>query len=102
MHNNCSNAEWAKERKRYWKEQGEKYKDSIDEKSFSESRKYKLNKGNIERMQQGKAPKGLNGNSVNLHHTFGREGKFFNVYEELTRTEHYAHFKELHPWLYKK
>ena len=96
-HNKCRK-EWAKERKRYWKEQGEKYKNSVNKDAFSESGKYMLSKDNIKLMQKGKAPIGVDGKPVNLHHVNGIKTDPLN-YIELTRTEHYANFKSLHPWL---
>ena len=100
VHNMCRK-EWAKERKRYWKEQGEKYKNSVNDEVLSESGKYNLSKKNIDRMLSGKAPIGTDGKSVNLHHVNGIKTDPLN-YIELTRTEHYANFKSLHPWLYGK
>ena len=96
---NMFRKEWAKERKRYWKEQGEKYKNSINDNALSDSGTYNLTKNNVDRMLSGKAPKGIYGKSVNLHHINGIKTDPFN-YIELTRTEHYANFKSLHPWLY--
>lgn len=52
-------------------------------------------------MSSGKAPIGTDGKSVNLHHVNGIKTDPLN-YIELTRTEHYANFKSLHPWLYGK
>ena len=98
VHNMCRK-EWAKERKRYWKGQGEKYKNSINDNALSDSGTYTLTKNNIDRMLSGKVPKGIDGKSVNLHHINGIKTDPFN-YIELTRTEHYANFKSLHPWLY--
>ena len=100
VHNRCDK-EWGKERQRYWKEQAEKYKNSINEKNISNSGKYKLSKDNINRMRNGNAPIGLDNKPVNLHHVVGIETDFYN-YVELTRTEHFRDFKVLHPWLYNK
>ena len=58
----------------------------------------KLSKDNIKLMQKGKAPISVDGKSVNLHHVNGIKTDPLN-YIELTRTEHYANFKSLHPWL---
>ena len=100
VHNMCRK-EFAKERKRYWKEQGEKYKNSVNDKVLSDSGKYKLSEENISNMLKGKAPKGIDGKPVNLHHVNGIKVDP-NNYIELTRTEHFANFKKLHPFLYKK
>ena len=99
VHNSCRNA-WEKERKRYWKEQGTKYQNSIDENALSKSGTYNLSKNNINRMLRGRAPIGIDGKSVNLHHVRGLMVDPLD-YIELTRTEHYSNFKTLHPWMYR-
>ena len=100
VHNRCDK-EWGKERRKYWKEQAEKYKSSVDKNNVANSGKYKLTDDNIKLMSKGKAPIGLDNKPVNLHHVVGIETDPF-YYVELTMTEHFGNFKALHPWLFKK
>ena len=51
-------------------------------------------------MLRGRAPTGIDGKSVNLHHVRGLMVDPLD-YIELTRTEHYSNFKTLHPWMYR-
>ncbi len=97
VHNKC----WGTERKRYWKSQGEKYGNSIDPEKLSESGTYKLTQENIDLMKAGKAPMGIDGHKVHLHHVEGKKVDLYN-YTEITKTNHYAQFKDLHPWMFKK
>lgn len=46
-------------------------------------------------MLLGKAPNGIDNKPVNLHHVVGKSVDMFN-YVEMTRTDHYRRFKELH------
>ena len=95
VHNTC----WGTERKRYWKSQGQKYKNSINSDAFSDSGTYKLSKKNIDQMLRGNAPKGIDNRSVHLHHVVGKKVDMYN-FVEITHTDHYRNFKMLHPWLY--
>ena len=87
---------WATERRRYWKSQGELYKNNaLGQKSLADT--YDVTNNNVKRMLKGLAPKGIDGHSVPLHHVVGKSKDFYN-YIEITRTNHYANFKALHPW----
>lgn len=101
VHNDCFRREFAKKRKEYWKEQGKKYENSINPEALSESGQYYLTEENVGNMLKGKAPVGTDNKLVNLHHVDGINADI-DYFVEITRTEHYARFKELHPWLYKK
>lgn len=58
-----------------------------------------MNKTNIERMEKGLAPIGIDGHPVNLHHTQGISVNMYD-YVEMTYTQHYSDFRKNHPWLY--
>ena len=90
--------EWRAEKKRYWKEQGEMYRGNAQN-QLSNSGNYNVTDKNLERMLQGKAPKGTDNKWVNLHHTEGIKTNMYN-YTEMTWTQHFTNFKALHPWLF--
>ena len=52
-------------------------------------------------MRQGKAPIGIDGKKVNLHHIKGKRVDLYD-YIEITHTKHYTEFKELHKFLWTK
>lgn len=91
---------WGAERRAYWKSQGALYEGNING-QISNSGTYEVTVKNVERMLKGKAPIGLDGKSVHLHHTLGKSVDMY-TYIEMTRTAHYADFKALHPWMYNK
>ena len=98
VHNRC-NKEWNNERRKYWRKQAKKYEKptGLD----SETGTYKVTKNNLDRMKRGSAPFGTDGKSVHLHHNKGIDIDFYD-YREITYTDHYSHFKELHPWVYNR
>ena len=55
---------WNTQKKKYWKNEANELK--------GKDITYKATKGNIELMQKGKAPIGLDGKPVELHHVYGR------------------------------
>ena len=99
VHNHCN--EWTKERRRYWKEQGAKYQNSINKFEVSDTCTYRLTERNIKRMLKGKAPIGIDGFSVHLHHTVGKSVDMYQ-YIEVVRSFYYKFFKLLHWWLFWK
>ena len=98
VHNKACDLEWAKERRSYWKGQGKSLQGKVGQRSSSGA--YDITKDNLKRMASGRAPLGIDGKSVNLHHMFGREGANFYKYTEVTKTFHYSNFKLLHPWIF--
>ena len=89
VHNaKCHGKEWAKERGRYWKGQGEKYSGNAHG-QLSDSGTYNVTQRNWGRMLKSKAPIGLDNKSVVLHHKVGISIDFYDYYE-ITRTAHYA------------
>ena len=100
VHNSCKhNSKWNAERKNYWKGEAQAYSGNVNG-QISSSGTYKLTKNNYNRMLQGKAPKGTDGYSVQLHHYRGIDNDFY-AYGEILRSEHTAFYKALHPWLFK-
>ena len=101
VHNSCNHGkEWTKERKRYWKGEADAYKGNARG-QWSDSGTYKVTKRNLKRMSQGKAPLDKYGFSVQLHHYHdGGIAADMYAYAEITRFEHFANFKALHPWLF--
>jgi len=100
VHNTCAHGnKWGQERGRYWKGQGEKYTGNAHG-QLSGSETYNVTGKNLDRMLKGRAPKGIDGKSVMLHHPEGIGVNFLN-YREITRTAHYGNFKGLHPWMFK-
>ncbi len=85
---------------RHWKREGELYADSIDEHQLSKSGTYYLSADNITRMLEGKAPLGLDGYSVQLHHLQGITTDFYD-YIEILATNHWKFYKILHWFLYE-
>ena len=97
VHNHCQ--AWNRERRRYWRSQGQRYKDSINETKLSESGTYYLGRENIRRMSSGLAPIGTDGYSVSLHHNVGISNSFTD-YGEILTTAHRSNYKLLHPWVF--
>ena len=90
--------EWRAEKKRYWKSQGETYRGNAQgQRSISGN--YDVTENNLNRMLNGKAPKGIDNKWVNLHHNEGIKTNMYN-YTEMTWTQHFTNFKSLHPWLF--
>lgn len=102
VHNSCAHqtSAWAKERSAYWKSQAEVYKNSVNANKLSASGTYKLSQSNIARMSAGKAPVGIDGKYIQLHHTSGISSDLYK-YIEVTSTQHFSNYKALHPWLFK-
>lgn len=104
VHNSCAHtkASWTKERTSHWKQSGEFYQQnySLYRNQLSQSGKYVVNESNIQRMLAGKAPLDVTGKSVQLHHVNGITTDLYK-YIEVTRAEHYANFRALHPWLFR-
>ena len=90
--------EWRAEKKRYWKNEGVSYKGNARG-QLSRSGNYNVTDKNLNRMLKGKAPKGIDNKWVNLHHTEGINTNMYN-YTEITWTQHFSNFKDLHPWLF--
>ena len=90
--------EWRAEKKRYWKNEGVSYKGNARG-QLSRSGNYNVTDKNLNRMLKGKAPKGIDNKWVNLHHTEGINTNMYN-YTEMTWTQHFSNFKDLHPWLF--
>ncbi len=67
---------WTTVRQRYWKNE-----------ALFNSLNYSQN--DLARMRLGLAPIGNDGFSIELHHTYGRNGANFYTFEQLTRTEHF-------------
>ena len=67
---------WSTLRSRYWKNQAYYNAFVYDEVS-------------LYRMRKGLAPIGDDGFSLELHHTHGRFGNNYFVFEPLTKTQHY-------------
>ena len=108
VHNSClhTSKEWNKIRKDYWKEQGKYYNDNFSQFQNSKgalnslSGNYKVTTNTVDRMLAGKAPIGIDGKSVQLHHTKGISVDIKD-FVEITRTDHYANYAALHPWVRK-
>lgn len=102
VHNSCAHqtTAWRAERTNYWKAQGELYKGQVNINTVSASGNYTLSQSNVSRMLSGRAPLGLDGKYVQLHHTTGIANNL-TAYQEITATNHFANFKALHPWLFK-
>lgn len=82
VHNSCNhNSKWASERRRYWKSQAKTVKPDVNYGSYVATDK------NINRMSLGKAPKGWDGKSVELHHWKGIKNDFYD-YSPVSRTLH--------------
>ena len=82
VHNSCNHrAEWAKERRRYWKDAAQH---AIPGQDYGA---YTATVDNIKRMSKGLAPKGWDGFSVQLHHWSGIANDFYN-YSPVSRTLH--------------
>ena len=100
VHNSYNHGcEWAAERRSHWRNEGARYFGKANPDQFSASGTYKLTQKNIDLMMKGKAPFGVDGMKVQLHHTVGITNDFYS-YIEITFTEHFAKFVELHPWLF--
>ncbi len=100
VHNSCNHgSEWAAERRAHWRSEGLKYENSIDPKKLSDSGQYYLSENNIDLMLKGRAPIGIDGHKVQLHHVYGILNDFY-AYIEITFTEHFVNFVKLHPWLF--
>ncbi len=76
VHNEC----WGTTRSKYWKQEATELKGDGITYNIKED-------GNLARMLKGKAPKGIDGKPVELHHVFGREK---DVLVQITRTAHMA------------
>lgn len=102
VHNSCAHqtSAWRTEKATYWKNQGALYQNSVNANTLSSSGTYTLSQSNVSRMLAGKAPIGLDGKAVNLHHLSGISTDLYS-YTEVTATQHFANYKSLHPWLFK-
>ena len=89
VHNSCNhNSAWNTERRNYWKQRATT--DELDHDYGA----YKATANNIERMRNGLAPKGWDGQSVQLHHPNGIANDFYYYYP-VSRTFHiFLHGKE--------
>ena len=79
---------WDKERRSYWRDRGRN--DNVNANYGA----YIADEINISRMKRGAAPIGIDGYSVQLHHTNGIANDFYG-YVPMTRTAHIALHKEI-------
>ena len=89
VHNSCNHdRKWDKERRSYLRDRGRN--DNVNANYGA----YIADEINISRMKRGAAPIGIDGYSVQLHHTNGIANDFYG-YVPMTRTAHIALHKEI-------
>ena len=82
VHNSCNHtSEWARERRRYWRETSKTVEEGINYGAYVASAE------NIDRMARGTAPIGWDDFSVHLHHWKGIAVDFYD-YSPVSRTLH--------------
>ena len=87
-------------RRIYWKTEAKLYANSPKGTTIlSDSGTYYLSEANLTLMNNGLAPIGIDGYKVNLHHYRSISFDLFAFYE-ITYTDHYSNFVDLHPWIY--
>ncbi len=94
---------WVSERRNYWKSQASYYDmhpNYIGQRSLSKT--YEVTKDNLDLMRKGRAPFGIDGKRVELHHYLdGGIEKDLYAYEEITATRHRSEYASLHSYLFK-
>ena len=80
VHNSCAHksSEWKSTKSRYWKDAAANKKSSVY---------YELTDDNLSLMAKGKAPVGIDGYKVQLHHTKGIGNDMKDIYA-ISRTDH--------------